>query len=391
MGNQTILAQLLSHLPKREFRRCVARYDGDRYTKTFSCWDQFICMLVAQLGQKESLREVETCMRSLGGLLYHSGLKGKVSRNTLAHANERRPSSIFGDFCKILIIKARKLYVKDRTVGNLDALVYVLDSTLIALSASLCPWSYLGNFPEAGIKVHTQLDLRGKIPSFIHISKAKMSDNHFMDHINVEPGAFYVMDRAYLDFVRLYNLHRQLGYFVVRSKWHIRYKRIYSNLKDESNKAIISDQVVRCSGGKGKYNYPEQLRRIRYKDPESNRIYTFLTNNFELPAQTIADLYKARWKIELFFKWIKQNLLITSFLGRSQNPIEIQIWTAVASYLAIAISKKSLRIHATITEIISLLPQVIFLKTPLNKLFNDRHHKIYSKIAFPPPKQLNLL
>lgn len=391
MGSQTILAQILLYLPKREFRRCVSRHEGDRYTKTFSCWDQFICMLVAQLGHKESLRELETCIRGLGSLLYHSGLKGQLSRNTLAHANENRPSAIFGDFCKILITKARKLYLDDNTVGNLDGLVYVLDSTLIGLSLSLCPWSYFGSRPKAGVKIHTQLDLRGKIPSFIHISKAKMSDNHFLDHITVEPGAFYVMDRGYLDLVRLYTIHKKLGYFVIRSKWQVRFKRLVSNPKDENNNAIISDQVVRCSGGKGKYNYPERIRRIRYKDLESNRIFTYLTNNFELSAQLIADLYKARWQIELFFKWIKQNLLITSFMGRSQNAIEIQIWTAVASYLAVAIAKKSLRTEATLTEIVSLLPQIIFLKTPFNKPFTDQHIKHSSKTRISPPKQLNLL
>jgi hypothetical protein len=348
-------------------------------------------MLVAQLGQKESLRELETCIRGLGSLLYHSGLKGKLSRNTLAYANENRSSAIFGDFCKILIARARKLYAGDKTVGNLAGLVYVLDSTVVALSISLCPWSYFGGSPKAGVKVHTQLDLRGKIPSFIHISKAKMSDNHFLDHIIVEPGAFYVMDRGYLDLVRLYNMHKKLGYFVVRSKWHICFKRILSNPKDENNKAIISDQIVRCSGGKGKYNYPERIRRIRYKDLESNRIFTYLTNNLELSAQVIADLYKARWQIELFFKWIKQNLLITSFMGRSQNAIEIQIWTALASYLAVAIAKKTLHTEATLTEIISLLPQILFMKTPLNKPFSDQHLQHYSKTSFQPPKQLNLL
>ena len=336
MGSRTVLAQLISLLPKREFRRCVARYEGDHNTRTFSCWDQFVCMLVAQLGRKESLRELETCIRGLGSLLYHSGLKGKVSRNTLAYANESRSSAIFGDFCKILITKTRSLYLDDSTIGNLDGLVYVLDSTLIGLSLSLCPWSYFGSLPKAGVKVHAQLDLRGGIPSFVHISKAKMSDNHFLDRITVEPGGFYVMDRGYMDLVRLYNIHKKLGYFVVRSKWHIRFKRILSNPKDQNNTGVLSDQVVLCSGGKGKYNYPERIRRIRYKDFETKRIFTYLTNNFELPAQTIADLYKARWKIELFFKWIKQNLLITSFLGRSQNAIEIQIWTALSSYLAIA-------------------------------------------------------
>ncbi len=391
MSSRTILAQLISFLPKREFRRCVQRYDGDRNTRTFSCWDQFICMLVAQLGHKESLRELETCIRGLGSLLYHAGLRGQLSRNTLAYANEVRPSAIFGDFCKILIARARKLYLDDNTVGNLDSLVYVLDSTLIGLSLSLCPWSYFGSRPKAGVKIHTQLDLRGKIPSFIHISKANMSDNLFLDRITVEPGAFYVMDRGYLDLVRLYTIHKQLGYFVIRSKLQVRFNRIISNLKDENNKAIISDQIVRCSGGKGKYNYPERLRKIRYKDIESNRTFTFLTNNFELSAQVIADLYKARWQIELFFKWIKQNLLITSFMGRSQNAIEIQIWTAVASYLAVAIAKKSLRTDATLTEIVSLLPQIIFLKTPFNKPFSDQHFKHYSKTSFQPPKQLNLL
>ena len=391
MGSQTVLAQIISFLPKREFRRCVQRYEGDRNTRTFSCWDQFVCMLVAQLGHKASLRELETCIRGLGSLLYHSGLKGQLSRNTLAYANENRSSAIFGDFYKILITKARKLYLEDNAVGNLDSLVYVLDSTLIGLSLSLCPWSYFGGRPKAGVKIHTQLDLRGKIPSFIHISKAKMSDNLFLDHIIVEPGAFYVMDRAYLDLVRLYKIHKALGYFVVRSKWHVRFKRILSNPKDENNKAILSDQIVRCSGAKGKHNYPERIRRIRYKDLESKRIFTFLTNNFELSAQVIADLYKARWQIEIFFKWIKQNLLITSFMGRSQNAIEIQIWTAVASYLAVAIAKKTLRTKATLTEIVSLLPQIIFLKTPFNKPFSDRLYTIPSKTRFPTPKQLILL
>jgi hypothetical protein len=348
-------------------------------------------MMVAQLGQKESLRELETCARGFCGALYHSGVKGKVSRNTLAYANEHRPSAIFGDFCKILITKARSLYLDDNTVGNLDGLIYVLDSTIVALSMSLCPWSYFGGSPRAGVKIHTQLDLRGKIPTFIHISKAKMSDNHFLDHIIVEPGAFYVMDRGYLDLPRLYNMHKKLGYFVVRSKWHIRFKRILSNQKDENNTAVISDQIVRCSGGKGKYSYPERIRKIRYKDAETNRIFTFLTNNFEISAQVIADLYKARWQIELFFKWIKQNLLITTFMGRSQNAIEIQIWIAVASYLAVAIAKKTLRTPATITEIISLLPQILFLKTPFNKPFSDHDYKVYSKSTFSAGKQLNLL
>ena len=391
MCSRTVLAQLISFLPKREFRRCVERYEGDHNTRTFSCWDQFVCMLVAQLGHKESLRELETCIRGLGSLLYHSGLKGQLSRNTLAHANENRPSAIFGDFCKVLIPRARKLYLDDGTVGNLDSLVYVLDSTLIGLSMSLCPWSYFGSRPKAGVKIHTQLDLRGKIPSFIHISKANMSDNHFLDHLTIEPGAFYVMDRGYLDLVRLYTIHKKLGYFVIRSKLQVHFKRIISNPKDENNKAILSDHIVRCSGGKGKYNYPERLRKIRYKDIESNRTFTYLTNNFELSAQVIADLYKARWQIELFFKWIKQNLLITSFMGRSQNAIEIQIWTAVASYLAVAIAKKTLRTEATLTEIVSLLPQIIFLKTPFNKPFSDQHLKHYSKTSFQPAKQLNLL
>jgi Transposase DDE domain/Domain of unknown function (DUF4372) len=391
MSSQTILAQVLSFLPKREFRRFVKKYKGDRNTRTFSCWDQFICMMVAQLGKKESLRELETCARGFCGALYHSGVKGKVSRTTLAYANENRSSAIFGDFCKLLIARTKKLYINDDTVGNLEGLVYVLDSTIIELSMSLCPWSYFGGSPRAGIKIHTQLDLRGKIPSFIHISKAKMSDNYFLDHIIVEPGAFYVMDRGYVDFPRLYNMHKKHGYFVVRSKWHLSFKRIYSNQKDENNTAIISDQVVRCSGGKGRYSYPERIRKIKYKDPETNKVFTFLTNNFEIPAQVIADLYKARWQIELFFKWIKQNLLITTFLGRSQNAIETQIWIAVASYLAVAIAKKTLRTPATVTEIISLLPQILFLKTPFNKPFSDHDYRIYSKRIFSADNQLNLL
>jgi hypothetical protein len=347
-------------------------------------------MVVAQLGKKESLRELETCIRGLSGLLYHSGLAGKLSRNTLAYANETRSSMIFADFCRMLIKRVRKLYANDQSIKDFEGLVYILDSTLIALSLSVCPWSYFGSRPEAGIKVHTQLDLKGRIPSFIYISKAKMTDNYFLDHINVEPGAFYVMDRGYVDLPRLHNIHKRLGFFVIRSKWHIKFKRIVSRKKDENSSTIMSDQIGRFSGGKGKYNYPEQIRKIRFKDMENQRTFTFLTNNFDLSANVIADMYKARWQIELFFKWIKQNLKITSFFGHSQNAIETQIWTAVASYLMVAMAKKSFLISASLTEIVTLLPQLIFLKTPINKPFNDFAFIGPRKNEENRPNQLNL-
>ena len=364
----TVLSQLLSYLPKRDFRRCVEKHRGDHNTRTFRCWDQLICMIVAQLAHKESLREIETCMRGMGKILYHAGIRGKVSRATLADANENRSSKIYADFCHILIERTRKLYANDTFIKEVNGLVYVLDSTIITLSLSLCPWAYFGVHPPAAMKLHTQLDLRGSIPSFLHVSKAKMPDPFFLDRIIIEAGAFYIMDRGYFDLVRFYKIHTKRAYFVTRSKRHVKFKRLKSNHK-KADSHICSDQIVRFAGKFAKRNFPERIRRIRYRDPETKKTFCFLTNNFELPATTIADLYKARWQIELFFKWIKQNLRLNTFIGNSRNAIEIQIWTAVAAYLCVAMAKKQLRLNASLTDFIQFLPQALFLKMPIYQAF----------------------
>lgn len=369
---RTVLSQLLSFIPKREFRRCVERYRGNHNIRTFSCWDQFICMLVAQLGRKESLREIEVCIRKMSSDLYHTGLRGNVSRATLADANEKRSSLIYRDFCHVLINKARLLYAGESFLKDLNSLVYVLDSTNISLPLSMCPWAYYGSRPEAGVKVHTQLDLRGPIPSFLHISSVKMRDNFFLDSITIEPGAFYVMDKAYFDLVRLYVINQRKGFFVTRPLRHVKYRR-YKKLSLAINaSAIRSDYLVRFSSRKASENYPDNLRKIVYLDLETKNRLTFLTNNFELPAQTIADLYKARWQIEIFFKWIKQNLHIVSFFGRSNNAVQTQIWIAVSSYLLVAIARRQLNVKAPLTEIVNFLPSAIFVKMPIFSAFGNK-------------------
>lgn len=384
---QTVLAQIFSFAPKREFRRCVERHRGDHNTRTFSCWDQFVCMVVAQLGRKESLREIEVSIRKMGSELYRAGLRGKVSRATLADANEGRSSLIYADFCHILIYRARELYQGDSFLKQLNNLIYVLDSTNISLSLSLCPWSYFGGRPEAGVKLHTQLDLRGPIPSFLHISRANMTDNLFLDSITVEPGAYYVMDKAYFDLVRLYNIHLKKGFFVIRSKRNVKFRLCRSLIRNKDEPQISSDYLARFSSRKAAQNYPDIIRRVRYVDLKTNKRFVFLTNNFDLPAQTIADLYKARWQIEIFFKWIKQNLHITSFFGRSANAVETQIWIAVCSYLLVAIARSELKIKAPLTEIINFLPSAIFIKMPL---FQALENNFSDEAPNTPPNQLIL-
>jgi hypothetical protein len=371
---RTVLAQLLSYVPKREFTRCVRQHRGNRNVRTFTCWDQFVCMLIAQLGRKESLREIEVCVRKMRSELYYAGLRGCVSRSTLADANEGRPSSIYRDFCHILIKKARLLYAGESFLQDLNNLVYVLDSTNISLPLSMCPWAYTGSRPEAGVKVHTQLDLRGPIPSFLHISSVKMRDNFFLDSITIEPGAFYVMDKAYFDLIRLYIINQRKGFFVTRPLRHVKYRRCKQLSRLVKASSIRSDYLVRFSSRNADKNYPDHLRKIVYLDPETQNRLTFLTNNFELPAQTVADLYKARWQIEVFFKWIKQNLHIVSFFGRSNNAVQTQIWIAVSSYLLVAIARGQLNIKAPLTEIINFLPSAIFVKMPIFSAFDNKVH-----------------
>lgn len=390
MSNEIVLSQILSFAPKREFRRCVEQFEGNHNVRTFRCWDQFVCMVVVQLGKKESLREIETCLRAMRPLLYRAGVRGTISRNTLAYANENRPADIYRTFCNILITKARSLYKDEYFFKDLDNLVYVIDSTVISLSLSLCPWANNGRCPAIGVKLHTQLDLNGPIPSFLHISKAKMRDNHFLDSILIEPGAFYVMDKGYFDLHRLYQINNKRGYFVIRPLKHVKFQRVKSIQKEKSS-AIKSDYFVRCTGRVGSRKYPDQLRKIRYLDEATGKYFTFVTNNFDLQAQTIADLYKARWQVELFFRWIKQNLRLDYFLGRSFNAIQIQIWTAVASFLLVAIAKKNLAIEAPLTEIIRFLPSALFLEMPLNKAFIKESYNSCEVLSDPSSNQLILL
>ena len=390
MAPPTILAQLLSFIPKRDFRRCVEKHRGNHNIRTFSCWDQFVCMVVAQLARKESLREIETCLRGMKNLLYHTGLQGVVSRSTLADANERRSSAIYADFCHILIERARPLYADDNFIKDLDALVYVLDSTFITLSLAVCPWAYFGVHPPAAMRLHTQLDLRGPLPSFLHISRAKMNDNLFLDLIRIEAGAFYVMDKGYFDLARLYKIHQGRAFFIIRRKRYVKFRRIKSMLKQKAP-SVHSDCIVRCSGPVGRKKFPDRLRLIKYRDSENKKELFFLTNNFDMPPATIAQLYKARWQVELFFRWIKQNLRLDSFLGYSQNAVEIQIWTAVAAYLTVAIAKKKIGIPAPLTQIVGFLPQALFLKVPIYKALSTAVKGNTTEFQGSSSNQLELL
>lgn len=358
-----IFSQVMEHLPVHEFRKCVLRYDGDYKSRGFSCRDQFLCMSFAQLTFRESLRDIEACLRSVPEKLYHLGFRGSIARSTLADANERRDWRIYADFAQALIHIARPMYASDPLGIDLDATVYALDSTTIDLCLSVFPWAHFRQ-QKAAVKMHTLLDLRGSIPSFIGISDGKRHDVHLLDEIVAEPGAFYVMDRAYLDFKRLYSLHSARAFFVTRTKTSVVLKRRYSRAVP-SGTGVSSDQtVVPGTAGSAK-NYPDTLRRVRFVDPEKGRKLIFLTNNFELPAFTIAQLYKSRWKIELFFKWIKQHLRIKAFFGHSENAVKTQLWIAVASYVLIAILKKRLLLNGSLHEILQVLSLNLFEKTPV--------------------------
>jgi hypothetical protein len=382
---KTIFAQLLEHLPKREFRRCVARYRGEKGVKSFSCWDQLLTMLFAQLTYRDSLRDIEICLRSMEEKLYRVGLRSRVSRSTLADANESRSSRVYADFCRVLMRKAHKLYLNDPFEKLLGEVVYVLDSTYISLCLSLFPWAKLGG-QQAEVKIHSLLDLRGSIPSFIAITGSKYRDNHMLDSILIEPGAFYIMDRAYLDCARLSKINRSRGYFVVRPKKGIFFQRIYSRSVDK-NIGLRSDQTVRFLGKVSRAKYSDQLRLIRYVDLKKQKRLAFLTNNFSLPAFTICQLYKERWQIEVFFKWIKQNLRIKTFYGNSLNAVETQIWIAISSYLLVAIVKKSLKIDAPLYRILQFLSVSLFEEKPIFQAFYALEQQIDAPI---PTNQLSL-
>jgi hypothetical protein len=366
-SGKTIFSQIMDFLPMNEFRKCIKRYQGDYKIQKFSCLDQFLCMAFAQLTYRESLRDIESCLRSMKNKTYHMGIRSQISRPTLARANQNRDWRIYSDFAQILISKARKLYSNDPFGVDLNETVYALDSTTIDLCLSLFPWAHFRK-RKGAIKLHTLLDLRGPIPAFIRVTDGSVHDVNILDDIIIEPGAFYIFDRGYIDFERLYRLKEQSGFFITRAKKNFQYRRIYSHPVDKSL-GLICDQIVRLTGFYAQQHYPENLRRIRYFDSETQNHLTFLTNNFDLPAITITQLYKCRWQAELFFKWIKQHLRIKAFYGTSPNAVKTQIWIAISIYVLIAIIKKQLKVEHSLYTMLQILSVTIFEKTPILQVF----------------------
>ena len=360
-----VFAQVMSYLPLTTFRRCVARYGGEHKVKHFSCLDQFLCMAFAQLTYRESLRDIEACLRSQSTKLYHMGFRSTVSRNTLANANAVRDWRIYADFAQSLIGIARPLYVDEPFGVDLSETVYALDATTIDLCLSVFPWAPFRS-TKAAIKLHTLLDLRGNIPSFIHISDGKLHDVNILDLLVPQAGAFYIMDRGYLDFTRLHRLHQAGSFFVTRAKVDLRFTRRYSQPTDRSS-GVLCDQLGTLTGFYSQQHFPATIRRISIKDAEGKKL-VFLTNHLDLSAQTIADLYRCRWQIELFFKWIKQHLRIKSFFGTSENAVKSQIWIAVSVYVLVAILKKRLNLTASLYEMLQILSLTMFERMALNQL-----------------------
>jgi Domain of unknown function (DUF4372)/Transposase DDE domain len=361
-----VFAQLMQHLPLTTFRRCVARYQGEFKMQSFSCLDQFLCMTFAQLTYRESLRDIEICLRAQHSKLYHFGIRSAVARNTLANANAVRDWRIYADFAQSLIGIARRLYVQEPFGVELQETVYALDTTTIDLCLSVFPWAPF-RLAKAAVKLHTLLDLRGNIPTFIHISDGKMHEVNILDQLLPEPGAFYIMDRGFLDFERLYRFHQAGSFFVTRGKSNLKVQRRYSHPVDRKT-GLICDQSVVLTGFYSQQSFEAPLLRIRFKDPETAKTLVFLTNNFALPAFTITELYRCRWQVELFFKWIKQHLRIKAFYGTSENSVKSQIWIAVSAYVLVAIVKKRLHLSASLHEILQILSLTMFEKIPLDQL-----------------------
>ena len=363
---RTVFSQLISHLPDREFRRCVERYRGDYRLRGFSCWDQFLCMAFAQFTYRESLRDIEACLRSSPDKLYHMGIRGRVSRSTLADANETHDWRIFADFAQRLIAIARPLYVHDPIGVDLDQSLYALDSTTIDLCLSLFPWAKFRKH-KAAVKMHTLLDLHGNIPTFIRITNGKVHDVNILDEILPEAGAFYVMDRGYIDFERLFVFTLCSAFFVVRTKENVLLQRRYSHPVDKTT-GVRSDHTVILTSFESASVYPDAFRRVTYLDAETKKRFKFLTNNFTLPAHVIAQIYKCRWGVELFFKWIKQNLRIKKFYGSSENAVKTQIWIAVSVYVLAAIARKRLGFESSLYQILQIFSVTIFEKVPILQL-----------------------
>jgi len=370
---RTIFSQIMDLLPHWDFRNCVKRYQGNRKTQTFSCMDQFLCMAFAQLTYRESLRDIEVCLRGNLSKLYHMGIRSRISRSTLADANESRDWRIYADFAQILISIAKELYAKDDFGVNLEAEVYALDSTTIDLCLSLFPWARF-RLTKGAIKLHTLLNLRGNIPEFIHISDGKLHDVNILDILIAQPGSFYLMDRGYVDFARLYTIQQASAFFVTRCKRNFQFKRRYSHPVDKTT-GLRSDQTIIKTGVDTAKEYPIPLRRIHYYDAETGKHLIFITNNFDLPALTIAMLYKARWQVELFFKWIKQHLRIKAFYGTSANAVKTQIWIAVCVYVLVAILKKRLELDQSLYTILQFVSVSIFEKTPISEAFSQEFDK----------------
>ena len=379
-----VFAQLM-FLPLHTFRRCVARYPSSYPTKTFSHLDQFLCMAFAQLTFRESLRDIEVCLRAQESKLYHLGIRGHVARSNLADANEKRDWRIYRDFANALIAEARRLYADDAFGVDLENTVYALDTTTIDLSLKVFPWAHFRT-TKAAVKMHTQIDLRGNIPSFIHVSNGKMHEVNALDLITPEPGSFMIMDRGFLDFARLYRLTQAGAFFVIRPKSNTAFRRIYSRPVDKET-GLRFDQAVRLTGVKSPDDYPQYLRCVGFYDKENDKRLKFFTNNFELPALTIAQLYKCRWQVELFFKWIKQHLRIKAFFGTNENAVKTQIWIAISVYVLVAIIKKRLSVKASLYTILQILSLMLFEKTPLYQLLNDT---ALLKLNPTPSTQLNL-
>jgi hypothetical protein len=361
---RTVFSQLISFLPDREFRRCVERYQGDIRLRGFSCWDQYLAMAFAQLTYRESLRDIEACLHSMQGKLYHLGFRGKVARSTLADANESHDWRIFADFAQVLIAIARPLHARDPIGVDLEQSLYALDSTTIDLCLSLFPWAKFRR-RKAAVKMHTLLDLHGNIPTFIRVTSGDVHDVNLLDEILPEPGAFYVMDRGYIDFQRLFVFTLSSAFFVVRTKSNMLLQRRYSHPVDKST-GVRSDQTVILTSFESASAYPDALRRVSYFDSEANKRLRFLTNNFVIPALTIAQIYKCRWQVELFFKWIKQHLRIKAFYGTSENAVKTQIWIAVSVYVLVAIIRKRLRLEASLYQTLQVLSVTLFEKTPIS-------------------------
>jgi len=362
-AGQSIFSQLMDFLPTHEFRQCVARYKGDYKLKSFSCWDQFLCLAFAQLTYRESLRDIEACLRANQTKLYHMGIRGRVSRNTLANANAVRDWRIYADFAHLLIRQARALYRDDDFSLALEQTVYALDSTTIDLCLSLFPWAYFRK-RKGAVKLHTLLDLRGNIPTVIIITHGLIHEVNILDQLTFEAGAFYLMDRGYLDFPRLHRLHLASAFFVTRARKRFDCQRLYSAPVDRTT-GIMCDQIVTLSNPVPRAGYPDKLRRIRYFDPQQERRLIFLTNNFTLPPLIVAQLYRSRWQVELFFKWIKQHLRIRKFYGTSENALKTQIWIAISVYVLVAIVKKQLKLEGSLYRILQILSVSLFEKTPI--------------------------